>query len=402
VSHAPEMRRKSALRVGYGWLVLGVRDRNGARSPIVVVCQLILLGLLPVAFFVAVLTLGKDFSFDFHQFWEGGRNVLDGVSPYPSSAALHAIGADLGPREIPKVFRFPYPAGSALAMAPLALLPFGAAAVLLAVVSSAAVVLALWLLEVRDWRCYTVAFGSVSVISAVRLGTLTPLILLALALAWRCRERRWIAGGAIAAAVILKIFPWPAIAWLLVTRRFAAAAIATSLSLVATFVAWAVIGFAGLSEYPLLLRKLVDVDARHGYSLVALGSVLGLGTHVSDLLPWLVGVVLLMSVALAARAVEADRYAFTLAVAASIVLTPIVWLHYFVLLYAPIAVWRRTLSSAWLLPLLFLFTPSGWDLQHRADWHVGLGLAIAAAALIAAGIHAPVRAARAAVERAPA
>jgi hypothetical protein len=76
-----------------------------------------------------------------------------------------------------------------------------------------------------------------------------------------------------------------------------------------------------------------------------------------------------------------ERTAFVAGIAASLALTPIVWLHYFALLVAPIAVWRRSFSVAWLLPLLLWLTPAQ---ETSGDaWRIALGLALAAATLAA-------------------
>jgi hypothetical protein len=344
--------------------------------------EVLLFGLLPAALLLVFLVAGKNFAFDFHQFWRGGRDVLDGVSPYPSRSALDTAPQNLGPHGIQTVFRFPYPAGSAVAIAALAWLPFDAAAVLLVALSIAAALLALWLLDVRDWRCYGIMFGSIAVVTSVRLGTLTPILLLFVALAWRYRERPWVAGASLAAGILLKVFLWPLVVWLAATRRLAAAAVAAGLAAGATFVAWAAIGFDGLSAYPHLLNRLSDVVGDRGFSLLALGSDLGLGHGASRALPWIVGGLTLVAAVVVARTDDGDRRSFTLALAASILLTPIVWLHYFVLLYAPVALWRRRLGGAWLLPLLFWVVPFQ---ETKGDaWRVAVGLAVAAATLVAA------------------
>ncbi len=64
----------------------------------------------------------------------------------------------LGPHGIQRVFRFPYPAGAAVAMVPFGALPFDVAAGVLTVLLVAATMASLWLLGVRDWRCHGVAF----------------------------------------------------------------------------------------------------------------------------------------------------------------------------------------------------------------------------------------------------
>ena len=54
-----------------------------------------------------------------------------------------------------------------------------------------------------------------------------------------------------------------------------------------------------------------------------------------------------------------DRRSFTLAIAAALALTPVVWNHYLLLLIVPVALARPRLSGLWVLPLaancLYLF-----------------------------------------------
>ena len=67
---------------------------------------------------------------------------------------------------------------------------------------TAAVVAALWSLGVRDWRCYGAVFLSRPTIDAILTGTVSPLLLLGVALLWRYRNRTY-AAGAIAAGIVL-------------------------------------------------------------------------------------------------------------------------------------------------------------------------------------------------------
>ena len=63
----------------------------------------------------------------------------------------------------------------------------------------------------------------------------------------------------------------------------------------------------------------------------------------------------------AAQQNDGDRRALTLALAAGFVLTPILWLHYLVLLVVPIALARPRLSLLWFVPLsLTLFELLDW------------------------------------------
>ena len=78
---------------------------------------------------------------------------------------------------------------------------------------------------------------------------------------------------------------------------------------------------------------------------------------------------------------EGDRRALTLALAAGFVLTPILWLHYLVLLIVPIALARPRLSRVWFVPLaLTVFEALDW---YRG-WPSGDGRALASVAIVTA------------------
>ena len=64
-------------------------------------------------------SIHHHFAFDFHQFWQGGRDVIEGRSPYPPAHSLPTGGdPTLDAVAIQDTFRFPYPAPAAIAMAP--------------------------------------------------------------------------------------------------------------------------------------------------------------------------------------------------------------------------------------------------------------------------------------------
>ena len=84
--------------------------------------------------------------------------------------------------------RFVYPPPVAILLIPLGALPFPLAAAIITVVLIAAVAATLAVLGVRDWRCYGAAYLSIAVLHDIRLGALTPLLALGLALVWRWRD----------------------------------------------------------------------------------------------------------------------------------------------------------------------------------------------------------------------
>jgi alpha-1,2-mannosyltransferase len=357
-----------------------VRGRQGpaarrlwapSRSGFAVAAERFFLAFLPpvllVGLVVARYVIGKHLGFDYKPLWEASRHVLHGASPYPPphAWALHSEQ------------EFVYPPIAALLVAPLAAFPFGVAAALLAVLEVFATGLTLRVLGVRDWRCYGVTLLWYPVIQNVFLGSITSLLALGLAVAWRYRDDRRATTLVAAALIAAKIFLWPLLFWLAATRRGLVALRAVALALVGVALSWALIGFAGLASYPRLLDELSRLEQWKSYSAVAFGLVLGLSTGEARALAIVAGTVALLGVLLIGRMgkgdADADRHAFVLAIAAAFLFSPIVWAHYLALLVVPIAITRRTLSPLWFVPLAMWATPAQSDGQ---TWRVVLGFSV--------------------------
>src|SRR5438067_4726579 len=124
---------------------------------------ILLLGVIPLLLTVPAIVhavTGERNLSDFLSFWNAGRRVIHGESPYPSIGSLPAV-AD------PSTFApFVYPAPAAFAVVPFAVLPFAVAASLWLAVSMGSIALALRLLDVRDWRCYGAVLASVPVFAS--------------------------------------------------------------------------------------------------------------------------------------------------------------------------------------------------------------------------------------------
>jgi hypothetical protein len=333
------------------WFVVPIMLRSTAST-------VLFLAVIPAAIYIPVVVhavTGDRSGSDFLSFWHAGGAVLHGRSPYPIVDALPAV-ADRRTFE-----PFVYPAPAAVGMVPFALLPFAVAATAFLVLSIGAIVAALRLLEVRDWRCYGAVFASLPVFAGMSLGAFGPLLLLGAAAAWRFRDRVARVGPIVAALVVLKLFLWPVWLWLVYTRRFAAAALAAVLGLVATIGAWALIGFDGLRDYPRVLSRLTELVGTNSYSPYALLRFEGFGGSAAQQLVLGIGAVLIAWAAFALRRVHTDERAFVAAIGLGLVLTPILWPHYLVLVYVPIAIARRSFSVWWLFPLLFWFDGWGWS-----------------------------------------
>jgi hypothetical protein len=324
----------------------------------------------------AVLLLGGFFAldhlFDFHVFWTAGRDVLHGRSPYPSPGSIAADKRDY----------YVYPPLLALLMTPLAVLPFPLAGAIFSAGLLAAMFFTLWILGVRDRSCYVVCLVWAVTLQAIALGTVGPLLALLLAVAWRYRDRVLVCALAVAAAICLKVFLWPLLVWLVATRRFRTGLYAASAGVVAMLAGWAVIGFAGFTTYPHLLAKLTSVEVSRAFSLSALDRSLGLPGLADRTVLVLAGVASLTAVVALARREQGDRRSFSMAIAAALLLSPIVWSHYFCILVVPIAIMRRRMSKLWMIPaLLALPMPHSSGNPFLILWGLGVAVAVFAAVL---------------------
>jgi alpha-1,2-mannosyltransferase len=296
---------------------------------------------------LVVAALGGNFALDFHYaYLRAAHDVLHGASPYGSLSAK-ALAHE----------PFIYPPLSAYLFVPFTVLPPVVAELIMVVLVAAAVPATLWVLRVRDWRCYAVAFLWWPTIIAIQTANVTLPLLLGLALLWRYRDRRWAAAIVCGVVIALKLVFWPVLIWLVATRRYRTAALAAGTSALLIVLPWAGIGFAGFRGYPHLMAKVSEREGPGGYAIAAL---------VHDVLPsWtaatavetLLGAAVLAVVVLAGRRGR-DKDAFALAIVAILVLSPLLEMHYVSLLLVIVALYRRQLSIAWFLPLLIWGAPA--------------------------------------------
>jgi hypothetical protein len=186
-------------------------------------------------------------------------------------------------------------------------------------------------------------------------------LLLGAAAAWRYRRRVSRVAPVVALLVVAKLFLWPLWLWLVYTRRYAAAAVSAALGLFVTLVAWWLIDFAGLHDYPRLLSRLGELTGINSYSLYALGRAAGMASHAAQVSVFAVAAVLALVAARALRAERSDERAFVASIGLALLLTPILWPHYVVLIFVPIALVRREFSALWLLPLVFWLDGDAWS-----------------------------------------
>jgi hypothetical protein len=296
---------------------------------------------------------------DFRQtFLPAGDAILHGHSPYPE---------------------YGYPPLVAFLSAPFALLSHPEA--VLTAILVLCVPLTLWLLDVRDWRCYAAAFMWVSVFNAIQTANVTLLLLLGAACCWRWRDRMWSPAATGGLAFAAKIVAWPLALWLGATRRVATAVRLVLVAAGVTFGLWALLGFSGLRSYPDSLRHLQDQQGTQGYTLKAVALDLGVGDLVASALAVSLAAVVLAAVLVYGRLGD-DARSYACAVVAMVVASPIIWLHSFALLLAPLALLRPRLTWVWLLPAaLWLMSPGT---GNGAPWQTAVTLAVAAAVVVEA------------------
>jgi hypothetical protein len=290
--------------------------------------------------------------------YKAGVAILHGRDPYRAGylahqAAIMRSGHIAAGETARHVFSVPlYPAAANLAVVPLSALPFAVAAGIYTVLSVAAMIGALHLLGVRDWRCYAMALISWPFLYGLVLGAIGPLIVLGAAAAWRWRGRVVAPALALATIVALKIFPWTLAVWLLVTRRWRTLAWTVALTALLTFGAWAIIGFDSLAAYPRMLSNATYLQEGRADSIATVLLVLGLSPGIAQAATLLAGLALLIVAWRLSRAPGGDRPAFATATIAALVATPLVWDHYMVLMFVPIALLWPRLSWHWALPVV--------------------------------------------------
>ena len=301
--------------------------------------SIVFCGVLPaialIVLFVATVQ-DDNLAVDFRQFYVAGEAIANGESPYSErDPALWG-----GP--------YPYPPLPAQLAMPLVVLPFQAAGLIVMATLVLVALAVLFVVGVRDWRCYGLVLLWPPVISAIQTGNVTLWLALALALAWRFRDRLLASSTSLGVTLAVKFFLWPVLVWMAATRRYASAVVASVVGAALLLGSWAVIGFDGMRAYPDLVQRLEDTVGEDSYTAYIVGLDVGLSSAAARSLWLAVGLALLTLVVLLGRRGE-ERAAFILAIAAALSLTPIVWLHYFALLLVAVAIARPRLAPVWFL-----------------------------------------------------
>ncbi len=345
---------------------------------------LVLLGAAIYAAFVAPIR-----QVDLDVFLRAGQAVLHGHDPY-SSTHSETIRTNAA---------FVYPLAVAWWFAPLSTI--GASHVVYAIASLLAIGLACWWARPGQPLIAALVMLSSAAVIGLQDGSVNPWLLLGLIAAWRWRDRPVVSGLAVAALVICKLFLWPVLGWLLLSRRYRAAAIAMVVTAV-TLVGGFTFGPLGSSGYASMLHVLSGLEAPHAAGL----SGLLIHWHASLALATVIATAIAMLLLAAAgyqyrRGAQQFRYSrqagdvgreilvFGAAVVAALFASPIVWHHYYLLLAAPLLVATR---SVWPFVVLSLASwaaaaPHATTQVHTAIGYV-LGLGGIGVIAVIAGVRA--------------
>jgi hypothetical protein len=304
---------------------------SGLRAALVAVAPYVLLGVLPLLLWAGLFADSVDrhalaFDFDRHTYPQV-RDLIEGRTPATA-----------------------YPPLAIIIFVPLGFVPIGVADVLATLLMVACAVATLWLLDIRDWRCYGAAAYWLPVWGTVQTANISLLLTLGAAVAWRYRDRALPCGAAVAIVIAAKLFLWPLALWLAATRRWKATAMMVGMGLLASASAWAVLGFDGLRRFPSLVRANVVDNGEKPYTLVSVFQQFGTSDVVAYAACWTVGAAVLV-VAIRAALRGRDAAAFSLCIGAALLLSPIVWSHYLAVLLVPVALTRPRFSLLWLAPL---------------------------------------------------
>jgi hypothetical protein len=316
------------------------------------ICAVVAFGVLPAVTLVAMFAIGLgdgSLADDFHhEIYPQAEEMLAGRNPYPPP--------DFDPTV---AHNFIWPPFVAYVLSPLTFLPPGAADLVMVVLGLACFALALWLVGVRDWRVYGVVALWPQVAGEMRVSHLTAPLCLLVALAWRSRDSRVASGIPVGIATAAKFFVWPVGVWLLSRRRPVAALVAACIAAASLLL---VLPFTALEDYLRALLQLGRGFDQDSYTLFGLLVQSGASETAGRMAMFAAGAILLAAT---------WRYrSLTLAIAAALTLSPIVWLDYFALAAVPLALARPRLSLVWFLPL------ATWGLR-------GAGLGIGDASEIA-------------------
>jgi alpha-1,2-mannosyltransferase len=287
---------------------------------------------VPIAAIGAILVAaGNTLGYDYLMYDGAARRLMAGGTLYDLSFSAP------GPNGL-----FDYPPTFILAILPFAatLSPL-AASLAWIVMLNVAFVVGVAILPVRretKWAVLLLAGLSWPYLYAVKLGQLGPLLFLVYAIAWRWADRPSGAGVSAALGTAAKLQPLLLFGWALATRRFRAVAIGLGVLLACAVAAAAVAGPAAWLDWIGLISR-VGSNALTAPQVLSIGAIsyrAGVPLPIATVLQWGSAAVV-GAVAVFAWLRYSTSVVIVVTAVASVLVSPIVWAHYAVILLLPVA-----------------------------------------------------------------
>lgn len=328
--------------------VAALDPRSLARAALIVLAIVV-----PIAMVGAILVAaGSTLGYDYLMYDGAARRLLAGGPLYDLSFTAP------GPNGL-----FDYPATFILAVLPFAATMSPAAATLAwTALLIVAFLTGVTLLPVRRevrWAVILLAGMSWPFLYALKLGQVGPLLFLAYAAAWRWADRPVAVGLAAALGTATKLQPVLLLGWALATRRFRALAYAICILMVGAVVAALVAGPAAWVDWVTLISR-VSGNAMTVPSVLSVGAIAyraGAPLPLATVLQW-GSIALVAAVMLYGWLRRPSDVAIVVTAVASVVVSPIIWAHYAVILLLPVALllerrqwWAAALPLVTWLPI---------------------------------------------------
>ncbi|MDA8116119.1 MAG: glycosyltransferase 87 family protein [Actinomycetota bacterium] len=286
----------------------------------------------------AFVMASRDNQADFLVFYKAASALTHGHNPYPQ----------LGSPQVYDGSSYVYPAWVAALLAPLTLLtPFAAAKVWVAL-SFGAYAASFRFMGMGSGPALFLAGLATPVIISMQMGTLTPFLVLGVAVAWNWRDSPVVGAAAVALAGTSKLYLLALLVFFATTRRYKAFLLALAFS-AALLGGGFLIGPIGAGGYIRLLLSLSKHESVQGWSSSAILAPL-IGVGAARLVPQFAAVAAALGMLAFRLRYPSDQRSFAGAVAISLLATPILWSSYLPLL----------------LPILFVADAPVWALGAAA------------------------------------
>ena len=322
---------------------------------------------------IVVVFLPLTPAYDLDVFLRAGFAALHGLHVYPTPGSPAVYSG----------FSFVYPYFAVWPFMALAALPTALGTALFFAASAAAVIAACLLAAKSDPWPAVLVLCTTFTITGLQLGALNPLLFAGTVFLWRLRDRPLALGLLAAPIVASKLFLLPLLAWLLLARRYRAFAWA-SIATLALLGAGFALGPLDPGQYLHLLSQLGAHEARSGFSLIGALMNAGFAPAVGKTAAVTLALALFGGAFVHYRRARDERVLFCAGIVASLVLTPVLWSHYLILLAAGLLVLNA--PRRWFVVLALaswaLAPPHGiqnTDLVQGGRW-----LAVAASLLVSA------------------